>query len=211
MAGFLNQNLYIVKRLKNCDRLRPHPFYGLLVIVVIFFISGISIGEKIEYCYDHPISNAGWSDNATFSKFDPESGKLISAKLSIIYNPSYNLKIANQGNNTANVTIEANGDLSLALPNKTVLVLSSRENRTLLLNPLEEISINVSNNKSQLYAIESLEDFIGSSSGDSIVIPLSVTTLSSIRSDEVIMTRVIPQASALICIIYEYSPLEEMK
>jgi hypothetical protein len=206
MAGFLNQKLYISESLKNFDRMRSHGFYGLLLIVAIFLISSISIGEKVEYCYDHPTSNAGWSDNATISKFDPELGELISAKLSISYIPNYNLKITNQGNSSANVTFAALGNLSLTQPNKTILVLSSRENRTVLLNPSEEISLNESNNESRLYAIESLEDFLGSSSGDYIVLPVSVTTLSSIRSDEVIMTRIIPQANASICIIYEYSP-----
>jgi hypothetical protein len=86
------------------------------------------------------------------------------------------------------------------------LVLASNENRTMLLNPLEEISLNESSNKSQLYVLDSLADFRGSSSGDNVVLPLAVTTLSSIRSDEVIMTRVVPQANASICIIYEFAP-----
>jgi hypothetical protein len=206
VTGCIDEILMIWGRIKGIDRRILYSRYNLLVIIALFSFSGLSMGENLEYCYDHPTSNAGWSDNATFPKFDPGQGELLSAKLRVSYNPNYNLKISNQGNNSANVTVDVQGNLSLALPDKTVLVLASRENRTLLLNPSDEISLNESNNKSQLYALESLEEFLGSSSGDNIVLPVSVTTLSSIQSNEVIMTRVIPQANASICIIYEFTP-----
>jgi hypothetical protein len=150
MAGFFNQNLEKSGRQKRFNRLRFHAL--------------------LEYCYNHPTSNAGWSVNATIPKFDPELGKLMSAKLSISYNINYNLKITNQGNNSANV-----------------IILDSGENRTLLSNP------------------SSVDDFLSSSSGDNIVFPVSVITLNIIQSNEVIMTQVILQANASICIICEFS------
>jgi hypothetical protein len=116
----------------------------------LFLVSGLCMGEDLIYCYDHPISNAGWSDNASLPKFDPGLGELISGKLRVSYNPNYYLKISNQGNNSANVTFDVQGNLSMLLPNKTILVLASRENRTMLLNPSEEISLNESDNRFQL-------------------------------------------------------------
>lgn len=206
MVGFLDQRWEILGNLKKSDGGRHYSRSVLLVIAAIFSISGLSMGENLEYCYDHPISIAGWSDNATLPKFDPVLGELTGAKLSISYNPNYYLKFSNNENNSANITINAKGNLSLTLPDKTVLVLASNENRTLLLNPLEEISLNESSNKSQIYVLDSLADFRASSSGDKIVLPVAVSTLSSIRSGEVIMTRVVPQAKASICIIYEFTP-----
>jgi hypothetical protein len=206
MTSSIDKRFMILECIKRIDRGILFSRYNLLIIIAIFFISGLSMGEDLEYCYDHPTSNAGWSDNATLPKFDPGQGELLSAKVSVSYNPNCYLKISNRGNNSANVTVDLKGNLSLMLPNKTAIVLASSENRTLRLNPSEEISLNESTNKSQIYALEPLKDFLGSSSGDNIVLPISVTTLNSIRSDEVIMTQVIPQANASICIIYEFSP-----
>lgn len=208
MTGCIDERFMISECINRIDRVILYCRYISFVIITFFLASGLCMGEDLIYCYDHPISNAGWSDNASLPRFDPGLGELISGKLSVSYNSNYYLKISNQGNNSANVTVDVQGNLSLVLPNKTVLVLASRENRTLLLNPSEEMSLNESDNKFQIYTLESLEDFLGSSSGDNIVLPISVTTLNSIQSDEVIMTRVIPQANASICIIYEYSPSE---
>jgi hypothetical protein len=91
MAGFFNQRWEILGNLKRSDGEKLYSRSVLLVIAAIFFISGLSMGENLEYCYDHPTSIAGWSDNATLPKFDPVLGELMGAKLSISYNPNYSL------------------------------------------------------------------------------------------------------------------------
>jgi hypothetical protein len=151
------------------------------------------------------LSIAGWSDNVTLPKFDPGLGELTSAKVLIIYTPSNELNFSNTRDSPANVTINLFGNLSLTLPDKTSLVVESKKNRTLLLNPKQDITLNESSNESQTFVLHQLEGFVGSSSADTVFLPVAANIFSLVQSSSV-MTGVTPRAGASICIMYEFIP-----
>ncbi|MCX6674117.1 MAG: choice-of-anchor E domain-containing protein [Methanothrix sp.] len=195
----------ILANLKRSDGERLHSLSLLLVIVTIFSISGLSMGENLEYCYDHPLSVADWSDNVTLPKFDPSFGELMGAKIRINYILAHDLNFSNTRDNPENITINVLGNLSLTLPDKTSLVVESKKNRTLLLNPKQDMALNESSNESQTFVLHHHEGFIGSSSADTVLLPVAANAFSSVQSSGVI-TGVVPRAGASICIMYEFIP-----
>jgi hypothetical protein len=205
MVGSISKKRQILLNLKRSDRKRLYSRSVFLVIAVIFFISGLSMGENIEYCYDHPLSVADWSDNVTLPKFAPGLGELTGANIRINYTLVHNLNLSNTRNISANITMNLSGNLSLTLPDKTSLVIESSKNRTLLLNPKQDIELNESSNESQTFVLDQFKGFVGSSPEDTVLLPATANTFSLVRSNRVI-TGVVPSAGASICIIYEFIP-----
>lgn len=168
------------------------------------------MAESLEYCYSHPLSNAGWSDNALLPKFDPGLGELIGANIRMNYNPVYDLDVSNSGNHSTNITINMSGNLSLMLPDKTFLILSTEGTKAKILKPKEKIAFNEPRGKSQIFVLDELGQFKGSSSGESIILPIDATVSCLMSSNQSLNTGADIKANASICIVYEYTPLEQV-
>jgi len=74
------------------------------------------------------------------------------------------------------------------------------------LNPKDKADINESDSKSQVFVLNALEYFAGSSSGENIILPIDATVSCLMSSNQSLMTNSDIKANASICIIYEYAP-----
>jgi hypothetical protein len=101
-------------------------FSTFLVLSVLFSLSSLTLGEKIEYCYNPPLNDSGdWSENIVAQKFDPKLGDLHGAQIIANLTLLYDVQASNDRNLSANVTFDCVGNLSLALPDKSVLYTES--------------------------------------------------------------------------------------
>lgn len=190
----------------RCNYKRWCSCQAIIAIIAIFFISGLSMAENLEYCYDHPLSKSEWSDNATFFKFNSSIGELTGAQVKMNFTLQSNFSLTNLGDYPANTTVHAKANLSLTLPGNDPLMMDAEVNKTLYINSNETLSSNESSNKLQTFDLSNLEGFIGSSSGETVILPLAVTTSSSVQLNGDIMTELRPLGAASVCIIYEFVP-----
>ncbi|MEI6104261.1 MAG: choice-of-anchor E domain-containing protein [Methanothrix sp.] len=171
-----------------------------------FFYSGACMAENLEYCYDHPLSIGDWSDNATLPKFDSSLGKITDVHIRMNYTLAYNFSLKNIADYAANTSIDIGGNLSLTLPDNTSLTIDAEGNRTVSLSPNETASSSESINRSRSFDLSSFDGFAGSSSGETIILPLTVSTHSSTLFSGDIMTELKSHGAASVCITYEFVP-----
>lgn len=206
MVALIGQIHDIYAKYKRSHPERWYSCQVIIAIIAIFFISGLSMAENLEYCYDHPLSESEWSDNVTFPKFDSSIGELTGAQVRMNFTLQSNFSLTNLGDYAANTTVDVEANLSLTLPGNTPLMMKAEVNRTLYLKSNETLSSNESSNKLQAFDLSNLEGFIGSSSGETVMLPLVVTAYSSVQLNGDIMTELRPLGAASVCIIYEFAP-----
>jgi hypothetical protein len=209
MASLIDQLFNIHAKFKGCKANGSYFCSIPLVIVAIFLISGLGMGESLEYCYDHPLSAADWSDNVTLPKFNLSLGELTGVQISMNLSLMHDLNLTNSNDIAANISNDVGGNLTLTLPGNNILEIAANENGTLSLSPKEVLSISKSSNNSQSFELTDLDGFAGSSSGDTVLLPIALTSFSSMQMTGGIKADVVPRGAATVCIAYEYIPAEE--
>lgn len=184
-----------------------------MLIIVLVLSSGICMADNIKFCVDYPLDFADWSQNASIQKFDSSLGELTGAQITMDLIIERDFAVSNKRDLPTNVSVVAEANLTLQLPNEDSLNVESAKNGTIILDPMSEKSFNESDKQSETFNLgqDQLNDFIGSSSGASLDLPVQVKTASSFDSDRASGCYIITRAGASICIIYEYAPINAAK
>jgi hypothetical protein len=180
--------------------------YAFLIFLLFFYYSGGCMAEHLEYCYDHPLGKLDWTDNATLPKFDPSLGKLTGIKIVMNLALFYNYSLLNVGDYAANTSIDFGGSLAMELSDKKTLTVDAHGTKTIPLGLKEAVSSSDSCNQSQSFNLDEFDWLMGSSSGETVILPLVVTTQSSVHMGGDIKIDLKPQGAASVCIAYEYAP-----
>lgn len=191
---------------------RLSSFSIFLVLAVLFSLSSLSLGKEIEHCYDTPWNDsAEWSEKIAAQMFDPSLGELNGAKITMNITILPDVHASNKGNTSANATIDCGGNLSLALPDNSVLSVESAINRTELLAPTRNLDINESTSKTENLSLDEsqLKRFIASSPNETIILPLVAASHISFTADSALMFGVALKTRASVCIVYDYSAAKE--
>jgi hypothetical protein len=185
----------------------------MMLIIILVFSSGICMADNINFCVDYPLDFADWSRNASLQKFDPSLGELTGAQITMNLTLERDFALSNKRDLPTNISLVAGANLTLQLPNEFSLVVESSKNGTIMLDSMGEKSFNESDKQSKTFNVgqDQLNDFVGSSSGESLDLPVQVKTVSSFDSDGASGCYIITRAGASICVIYEYAPNDAAK
>ena len=208
-VGFISQIWAILANLRRSDAEGLHYLSVLFVILAIFSLSGLCLGDNVEYCYDHPFNDsADWSENITAQMFDPRLGELSGAQIIMNFTIMQDVNVSNKRDLPVNMTFNAGGNLSLTLPDKRALHVEFVNNRTLLSAPNKEMVFSESGSKNQSISLDEsqLKKFIASSPGETIMLPLVAVSFGSFEADGALWFGVTSKSRASICILYHYSP-----
>lgn len=181
---------------------------SMLIIILVLLSIGVCMAENIQFCADYPLNFADWSENASLQKFDSRLGELTGAQIRMNLTLEHDIAASNKRDMQINVSMDTGANLSLQLPNKECINIESANNWTFALKPNGEKSFNESYERFKTFSVdpEQLRDFIGSSSGDRLNLPVQVKTASSFASDGASGYYIITRAGASVCIVYEYVP-----
>jgi hypothetical protein len=196
----------------HCEGSRSFSFF--LVLVMLFSLSGLSLGEKIEYCYNHPLNKSmNWSENIAARMFDPNLGELNGAQIIMNLTILQDVNASNDMDTPVNVTFNTGGNMSLTLPDKSALYVESVSNRTESLAPTRKLDLNESTSKTQNLSLDEsqLKRFIASSPNETITLPLVAVFFSSFKADGGLSYGVASKTRSSICIVYDYSASDREK
>lgn len=186
------------------------------VILFIFLSPWLlsASADQVEFCDSIPEHFAGWNSNVTLPKFDPEMGTLRAVDLFCKLNLSQEMTIENMNSEPANFTLNLSGALRVELPSSDNISISfNQENKGNLSGYDGVMDYAGSSGKKTVsgiptqaasMSIADISDFLGSSPGESIVLPVSIDVSSRTKTTGTSSSGVLLSAGAKVCVSYTY-------
>jgi hypothetical protein len=155
-----------------------------------------------------------WNSSVTLPKFNPEIGTLKEVDLLCIMNLSQEIELENKNSKPANFTLSVRGGLNVMLPssqNLTIIINHSSQGNVSGYDGITDYS-GASGIKSSEQipteavseSISNLDDFLASSPGESITLPVVVNIASEMMMSGSSSGGVTMKAGAQVCIKYTY-------
>jgi hypothetical protein len=139
--------------------------------------------------------------------FDPSLGDLNEAQIIINQTLFHDINASNNMDIPANVTFNGYGNLSLILPDKSILNAESVINWTESLASRTNLDLNESTSKTQSFSFDESQNemFVASSPNETLLLPLVAAAHGSHNAEGAFTFSYALKSRASICIIYDYS------
>ena len=188
---------------------------GSILTILLPSLLLIASAETVSFCDSIPMQLTDWNSSVTLPKFDPEMGTLTGVDLKSVLNLSQGISIENKNSRPSNYTISIFGGMIVLLPNSDNISININHSSSGNLSGFDGnvdsagpsgVSTNeVIATEPALKNYSAINDFIGSSPGEKIALPVRVYLSSRMQLPGSADSGISTNSGATVCISYIYN------